>query len=309
MAATPRLPLARRRGRDDRGAASATAASSTASMPRSPAGADARLLARPYRVRYDFRALAALAGRVAGHAARARTIGMVSRFRRAGREQRRAARSSRRSPPARRRRRAGAEPDGLSSDAGLPRRPGRADCTVVDPRRGFVIIKDDDPEKPLAWLIVPATRRDRHREPGGLPAAGGGLLALRLAGRAGAVPAPPGGLGLAINSKAGRSQNLLHIHISCVLPAVRDALAAARSGPTGRRRRSSPSAATPTTPARWLARPQPVPAPARAARRARGMGEQSLAVIGSADGGFFLADRLDRARVVAEAEALLDETC
>ena len=33
--------------------------------------------------------------------------------------------------------------------------PQKPDCTEVDRARGFVIIKDDDPAKPMAWLIVP----------------------------------------------------------------------------------------------------------------------------------------------------------
>ena len=39
------------------------------------------------------------------------------------------------------------------------------------------------------------------------------------------------------------------------------------------------------------------------------MGDQSLAVIGGADGGFFLVTDSTEPGVVAEAEALLDETC
>ena len=39
------------------------------------------------------------------------------------------------------------------------------------------------------------------------------------------------------------------------------------------------------------------------------MAAQSLAVIGSADGGFFLVTDSTEPGVVAEAEELLDETC
>ncbi len=42
--------------------------------------------------------------------------------------------------------------------------------------------------------------------------------------------------------------------------------------------------------------------------RAR-MGEQSLAVIGSGDGGYYLVTDSTEPGVVAEAEALLDERC
>ena len=39
------------------------------------------------------------------------------------------------------------------------------------------------------------------------------------------------------------------------------------------------------------------------------MGAQSLAVIGSGDGGFFLVTDFDRSRRDRRAEDLLDETC
>ena len=39
------------------------------------------------------------------------------------------------------------------------------------------------------------------------------------------------------------------------------------------------------------------------------MGAQSLAVIGSADGGYFLVTNSTEPGVVAEAEELLDESC
>ena len=149
--------------------------------------------------------------------------------------------------------------------------PGKPDCTAVDRARGFVIIKDDDPAKPRAWLIVP------DREVTGIesPAVFRPPVAdfWRYGWEAGAalLPGEPAAdRALAINSQAGRSQNLLHIHISCVLPEVRDALAGAAIGPE------------------WAARPflrfgddvynvrkvaalepEPVPAAGRAARRPR----------------------------------------
>ena len=149
-----------------------------------------------------------------------------------------------------------------------------------------MVIKDDDPAKPDAWLIVP-TRGHRHRGPAGAAPAGGRLLELRLGCRPRALPGPPQDLGLAINSKAGRSQDLLHIHISCVLPAVRDALAAAPIGPEW--------AAEPFVElaghaynARKVAALEPSPflllAELPGARD--DMADQSLGVIGSADGGF-----------------------
>jgi CDP-diacylglycerol pyrophosphatase len=189
--------------------------------------------------------------------------------------------------------------------------PAATDCTAVDRPRGFVIIKDDSPEKPEAWLIVPDHEVTGIESPAVFRPPvedfwryGWDAGARLLPGRAAADR------GLSINSEAGRSQNLLHIHISCVLPEVRDALAGAAIGPD------------------WAARPflrfgddlynvrkvaalQPSPflrlAELPGARA--DMAAQSLAVIGSSDGGFYLVTDSTEPGVVAETEALLDETC
>ena len=140
--------------------------------------------------------------------------------------------------------------------------PEKPDCTEVDRARGFVVIKDDDPAKPKAWLIVP------DREVTGIesPAVFRPPVAdfWRYGWDAGAAllpDEPVADRALAINSKAGRSQDLLHIHISCVLPEV------ARRA---RRRRHRPrlgGAAVPALrrpclqrPQGRRARPQPLPA-------------------------------------------------
>jgi CDP-diacylglycerol pyrophosphatase len=187
--------------------------------------------------------------------------------------------------------------------------PDQRPCTVVDPDRGFVVIKDRDRSKPFAWLLVPSTDvtgiEDRAVE---APVAGFWQIGWQVGRRL--VPAPPEGLGLAINSVAGRSQNLLHIHVSCVAPDVREALGNAAIGPD------------------WAAGPflelegqsfnvrrvdRLEPSPFLLLRdlpgAAEDMGGQSLAVIGAADGGFYLVTDSTAPGVVAETEALLDETC
>ena len=189
--------------------------------------------------------------------------------------------------------------------------PSGKDCTEVDRARGFVILKDDDPAKPAAWLIVPDHEVTGIESPAVFrpPVAdfwrNGWQAGARL------LPdAPPADRALAINSKAGRSQNLLHIHISCVLPEVRDALAGAAIG------------------AEWAAEPfvrfgghaynarrvasldrSPFLRLAELPGARERMGEQSLAVAGSADGGFILLTNSTEPGVVAEAEELMDETC
>lgn len=183
-------------------------------------------------------------------------------------------------------------------------------CVIVDRARGFVVIKDHAPSKPDAYLIVPDTEITGIEDPRALRPpvrdfwAWGWEVGEALLGR------PRQDLALAINSEAGRSQNLLHIHISCVLPAVRDALAA---GEVGARWASGPyvffgdsrynARVVETLSPDPFARLRELPA-ARA-----DMGAQSLAMIGRADGGFYLLADATTPGHPAEAEELLDESC
>lgn len=183
-------------------------------------------------------------------------------------------------------------------------------CTLVDPGRGFVVIKDDDRKKPYAWLLVPSTDVTGIEDPAVFeaPVAGFWQIGWQVGRRL--VPAPPEGLGLAINSVAGRSQNLLHIHLSCVLPAVRTALAAAAVGPDWAEAPFLTLEGQDFN-VRKVARLEPSPflllrdLPGAA----EDMGEQSLGVIGAADGGWYVLTDSTEPGVVAETEALLDETC
>ncbi|HVH02562.1 MAG TPA: CDP-diacylglycerol diphosphatase [Amaricoccus sp.] len=183
-------------------------------------------------------------------------------------------------------------------------------CTVVAPERGFVVVKDSDRSKPYAWVLVPSTDVTGIEDPAVLeaPVAGFWRIGWQVGRRL--VPAPPEGLGLAINSVAGRTQNLLHIHVSCVDPGVRAALAAAGIGPDWA---DAPflELAGQRLNARHVERLEPSPflllrdLPGAA----EDMGGQSLAVIGAADGGFVLLTDSTAPGVAAETEALLDETC
>lgn len=188
--------------------------------------------------------------------------------------------------------------------------PGQGPCTLVAPERGFVVIKDRDRAKPYAWLLVPSTDVTGIEAPAVFeaPVAGFWQIGWQVGRRL--VPAPPEGLGLAINSLAGRSQNLLHIHVSCVAPAVREALAAAELGPDWAEAPFLELAGQRFN-ARRVERLEPSPflllrdLPGAA----EDMGGQSLGVIGAADGGFLLLTDSTEPGVAAETEALLDETC
>jgi CDP-diacylglycerol pyrophosphatase len=187
---------------------------------------------------------------------------------------------------------------------------GATDCTMVDRARGFVVIKDDSPEKPEAWLIVPDHEVTGIEDPRALlpPVvdfwSDGWQVGQEILKR------PPADIGLAINSEAGRSQDLLHIHVSCVLPEVRAALATAQIGPDWAAEPFLELAGDRYN-VRKVASLYPSPflllhdLPGAAAD----MGAQSLGVIGSGDDGFYLVTDSTEPGVVAEAEALLDERC
>jgi CDP-diacylglycerol pyrophosphatase len=188
--------------------------------------------------------------------------------------------------------------------------PEGPSCTFVDPGLGFVVIKDDDPAKPAAWLLVPSTDVTGIEDPAVFQAPV--ALFWQIGWEAGRdlVPAFRDGLGLAINSKAGRSQNLLHIHISCLRPDVRAAIAAADIGPDWADAPFLPLAGQ-TFNARRVPRLEPSPflllrdLPGAAEE----MANQSLAVVGHPGGGYVLLTDSTEPGVVAETEAILDETC
>lgn len=189
--------------------------------------------------------------------------------------------------------------------------PGQgAPCTVTDPGRGFALIKDDDPRKPYAWLLVPTTDVTGIEDPAvfSAPVANFWAIGWTLAGEL--LPVPPERRALAINSEQGRSQNLLHIHVSCIPPALRTALAKADIGPSWR---SGPvlKLGEQTFDVRTVEGldPSPILLLRDLPGAAEEMGDQSLAVIGRAGGGFYLVTDSSERGVVAETEALLDERC
>jgi CDP-diacylglycerol pyrophosphatase len=98
-------------------------------------------------------------------------------------------------------------------------------CREYNSTDKYIILKDNSPRKPAAYLIIPT-----------LPITGvddkrifmppildfwqyGWEQGRRL------IRKPAARLALAINSAHGRTQNQLHIHIACVLPSVAVALA------------------------------------------------------------------------------------
>jgi CDP-diacylglycerol pyrophosphatase len=181
--------------------------------------------------------------------------------------------------------------------------PAGKGCTLVDRARGFVVIKDDDPAKPNAWLFVPDVEvtgivDSRVLEP---PV----VEFWRYGWEVGEALLPGRRLALAINSKGGRTQDLLHIHVSCLDPGVARTLGAAAVGPgwdaevrlDGHAYHARRAASLEPSPFLLL---QELPG------AAADMGAQSLAVTAAPRGGFLL---LAESAPDAEAEELLDEAC
>jgi CDP-diacylglycerol pyrophosphatase len=183
-------------------------------------------------------------------------------------------------------------------------------CLTVDRGRGFVLLKDRDPAKPYGYLIVPDRAVTGIEDPRALRPPVADLWRYGWAAGAELLPAPPSGRGLAINSKAGRSQDLLHIHISCVRDDVRAELASVRLAPGW-----APEPVLLLEGRAWNARrvarldPSPFLRLTELPGAAEDMGAQSLAVFGLPDGGFALLADATEPGAPGDAEELLDQDC
>ncbi|MDZ7276869.1 CDP-diacylglycerol diphosphatase [Pantoea eucrina] len=99
-----------------------------------------------------------------------------------------------------------------------------APCDRVNTAQGFVILKDRN--GPLQYLLIPIARITGMESPALLQQNTPNFFAEawqargRLAQKRGA-PIADSALSLAINSQYGRTQNQLHIHLSCLRPDVR----------------------------------------------------------------------------------------
>ena len=93
--------------------------------------------------------------------------------------------------------------------------------------KGFAILRD--PRGGTQFLLIPTVRISGIESPTLRDAHAVNYFADAWEARAHVSealhqPLPRDGIGLAINSAVGRSQDQMHIHISCVLPGVLDAL-------------------------------------------------------------------------------------
>jgi CDP-diacylglycerol pyrophosphatase len=189
-------------------------------------------------------------------------------------------------------------------------------CRAYSKIDDFIILKDNDPAKPEAYLIIPTTKvtgiEDRKIF---LPpvadfwAYGWQQAQIYL-------KKPAADTALAINSEYGRSQQQLHIHISCVRRDVAQALAE-NDGEIG----ADPAKPVeiPLGPQTHIYRVIRVPslmaespfALAAAMPGARAdMAAQSIAVIGSRTAGvYYVLETYHQGANPGAAEELLDQTC
>jgi CDP-diacylglycerol pyrophosphatase len=180
----------------------------------------------------------------------------------------------------------------------------------------FIILKDNSPAKPDAYLIIPTIKvtgiEDRHIF--APPVADFWAYGWRQAQIY--VKKPAAATGLAINSEFGRTQNQLHIHISCVRRDVAQKLAA-----NGQKIGDDPAApvAIPLGPQNNVYRVIKVTglvaaspfALAAAMPGARAdMAAQSIAVVGTATAGlYYVLDTAHQGANPGAAEELLDQSC
>ncbi|WP_066641412.1 CDP-diacylglycerol diphosphatase [Bordetella sp. H567] len=103
-------------------------------------------------------------------------------------------------------------------------------CARVDPQAGYVVLKDHSPAKPYAFLLLP-TDRVTGIEDSRLWVTGGtnywraAYANWRYVEKVLKRPLRRTQVGFAANSIYGRTQDQLHIHISCIRPDVAATLA------------------------------------------------------------------------------------
>ena len=110
---------------------------------------------------------------------------------------------------------------------GMEKDGNPAPCTKVDEAKGYVTLKDRN--GPLQYLLMPVNKITGTESPALLQANAPKFFAMSwderqlLAEKYGHA-IDDSALSLAINSAYGRTQNQMHIHISCLRPDIRTAL-------------------------------------------------------------------------------------
>jgi len=190
------------------------------------------------------------------------------------------------------------------------------DCRAYDKADGYIILKDHSPAKPDAYLIIPTTRVTgiEDRRIFAPPVADFWAYGWRQAQTY--LRQPPARTGLAINSEYGRTQNQLHIHISCVRADVARTLAenAAKIGTDPARPLEIALCARAdiyrVVKVTSLVSPSPFALAAAMPGARDDMAAQSIAVVGAQmPGRYFVLDTYHHGDNPGAAEELLDQSC
>ena len=190
-------------------------------------------------------------------------------------------------------------------------------CEYYSATDQFVIVKDNDPKKPDAYLIIPSVPITGIEDSKifSRPFVNFWDYGWNEAQRY--IKQSPDNTGLAINSVHGRDQNQLHIHISCLSPSVAQALAS----------NDAKIGSDPTKAFQLLLGPHKNPyevikvkaltdlsSPFALVAKIPGAGghmaDQSIAVIGSKTAGvYYVLDTYAHGSNPGAAEELLNQTC
>jgi len=102
---------------------------------------------------------------------------------------------------------------------------GNKSCRARSPRRDYVIIKDNSPQKPKGYLLIPVSCVTGVEDPSALRQPISKFWKSAWIWSRRELPAQPASrLGLAVNSLGTRGNDQLHIHLSCVAREVRHTL-------------------------------------------------------------------------------------
>jgi CDP-diacylglycerol pyrophosphatase len=189
-------------------------------------------------------------------------------------------------------------------------------CRYYSKDGQFIILRDNSPAKPNAYLIIPTTKVTGIEDRQIFAPAVAGFWAYGWQQAQIHLKKPAAEMALAINSGYGRSQDQLHIHISCVRRDVAQALA----------ENDAKIGGDPAKPVKIPLGPQnhiyrvikvvslAAESPfdlAAAMSGAKGdMAEQSIAVIGSKTPGvYYVLDTHHQGANPGAAEELLEQAC
>ena len=189
-------------------------------------------------------------------------------------------------------------------------------CREYNPDRGFVIIKDNAPDKPDAYLIMPVATVSGIEDPQVFRSPVANFWQYGFEEAKPFLRVPDRVTALAINSEYGRTQNQLHIHISCVRPDVIAVLERARrlgrdpTQPMQLRLRPENHSYRAVVVRELLGNDSPFSIVAKMPGAAETMGRQSIAVIGSrVPQNYYVLDTVAGPGNPGSAEELLDQTC